>query len=176
MPHRRATLRTFKVLLRAPELSSLRLLHRHTVDNPNRRDESAGPPMSTYQVFVPYCGKWLSSNATASRKSAIPTVKAWRNAAHWSARVAKLPKGINHVRIMAYIIRDDNRRYDPGNWYPTAKACVDGMVTGYGLCPDDDWTHVTGPDMRYGGTSNKPGVLFKITETEGPECLENSLT
>lgn len=34
-------------------------------------------------------------------------------------------------------------RYDPGNLYPTAKACVDGIVDA-GLLDADDWVHVDG--------------------------------
>ena len=41
----------------------------------------------------------------------------------------------------------DRRRRDAHNIMPTIKACVDGVVAA-GLLPDDDDTHLTGPDLR----------------------------
>ena len=54
----------------------------------------------------------------------------------------------------------DARRRDPGNWSPTAKALVDGMVSDAGALPDDDTAHLIGPDLR-GETDPavKPGTI-----------------
>lgn len=41
----------------------------------------------------------------------------------------------------------DNRRRDAHNLMPTIKACIDGIVDA-GLLPDDDDSHLTGPDLR----------------------------
>jgi crossover junction endodeoxyribonuclease RusA len=54
------------------------------------------------------------------------------------------------IHITCHIWKPRRGRYDPGNLYPTAKACVDGLVDA-GLTVDDDWLHVIGPDMRHGG-------------------------
>lgn len=43
----------------------------------------------------------------------------------------------------------DRRRRDVHNLYPSAKACVDGLVDA-GVLPDDNDEHLTGPDMRIG--------------------------
>ena len=40
-------------------------------------------------------------------------------------------------------------RTDPANSYPTVKAVVDGFVDA-GVLPDDDASHLDGPDMRLG--------------------------
>lgn len=54
----------------------------------------------------------------------------------------------------------DRRRRDPANWAPTAKALIDGLVDA-GLLPDDDHTHVTGPDMRL--DQGEPAIRLEIT-------------
>lgn len=64
----------------------------------------------------------------------------------WLARAAKMPR-LERVHILGYVLAPDHRRRDPHNWTPTAKAMIDGLVRAR-LLPDDDWRHVTGPDMR----------------------------
>lgn len=53
-----------------------------------------------------------------------------------------------------------NGRCDPANWYPSFKACVDGLVDA-GLLDDDDHTRLVGPDMRLGQKA-KGGRLVLI--------------
>lgn len=60
------------------------------------------------------------------------------------------------AHVTATLQFPDNRRRDPANWAPTAKACIDGFVSGHrdipgnwvGVLPDDDHRHLVGPDMR----------------------------
>ena len=76
----------------------------------------------------------------------------WRTWAHIAARNA-LNRGtwpkLSAAAITCTITWPDRRRRDAANWHPTAKALVDGLIDA-GLLPDDDNTHVTGPDMRAG--------------------------
>jgi crossover junction endodeoxyribonuclease RusA len=52
------------------------------------------------------------------------------------------------ARVLCYVTRSTRGyRWDPGNWYPSAKACVDGFTDAC-LWPDDSVLHVIGPDMR----------------------------
>jgi hypothetical protein len=78
------------------------------------------------------------------------------------AQVAKLPKNLDRVHIVAHIIKPTSRQYDVHNLMPTLKACVDGLVD-YGLIPDDTNAHLTGPDLRQGG-KGELGVIITITE------------
>jgi hypothetical protein len=78
------------------------------------------------------------------------------------AQVAKLPKNLDRVHIVAHIIKPTARQYDVHNLMPTLKACVDGLVD-YGLIPDDTNDHLTGPDLRQGG-KGELGVIITITE------------
>jgi hypothetical protein len=64
----------------------------------------------------------------------------------WLARDQKIPH-LERVHIICTMSVTDRRRRDPANWAPTAKACVDGLVH-VRVLADDDYHHVTGPDMR----------------------------
>lgn len=76
----------------------------------------------------------------------------WREYAHIRAR-SELNLGrwqpVERAHITITIDWPDQRRRDPANWAPTAKAIVDGLVDA-GVLPDDDHRHVTGPDLRRG--------------------------
>ncbi|MBT8163060.1 MULTISPECIES: hypothetical protein [Arthrobacter] len=103
---------------------------------------------------------WLNSNDRLHRLQEAKITKAWREAA---ARAAHGNQPLNPpVQIIAHIYKERGGRYDPGNLYPTAKACVDGLVDA-GLLTDDDHTRVIGPDMRHGGTGN-PELVIEIFE------------
>lgn len=74
-----------------------------------------------------------------------PRRKALRAAAREAAE--GLPT-LYRARVICHVTRSlRGYRWDPGNWYPSAKACVDGF-TDAGLWPDDSVRHVIGPDMR----------------------------
>lgn len=99
-------------------------------------------------VTIPAPCKWINSNQRIHRMAEAKLTAAWREAARtaWT--------GDTHtdapVHITCHIWKPRRGRYDPGNLYPTAKACVDGLVEA-GMIADDDWLHVIGPDMRHGG-------------------------
>jgi len=108
-------------------------------------------------------GPWLNSNDRLHRHQEAKITKAWREAA------AQAAQGIGPlntpVRITAHIWKPRGGRYDPGNLYPTAKACVDGLVDA-GLLTDDDHTRLIGPDMRHGGQGNPQLILIIETPKE----------
>ena len=68
----------------------------------------------------------------------------------WAARHAAVTTGaqpMNRARCTVLIHWPDRRRRDAHNITPTIKAAIDGVVDA-GLLPDDDDTHLTGPDLR----------------------------
>lgn len=73
------------------------------------------------------------------------------------------------ARVICFVTREVNgpkEKWDPANWYPSAKACVDGF-TDAGLWPDDSILHVIGPDMRgVAGHKEKPygRLVFRIID------------
>lgn len=75
-------------------------------------------------------------------------IKEWRWAFKLLAMEAKLPKGLDHVRIEITHFYTSNRSPDWGSCEPAAKAAQDGLVD-YGLVKDDapQWvdSHHMGP-------------------------------
>lgn len=62
------------------------------------------------------------------------------------AKAARLP-ALTVVHVAAWIQYPTAGRADPGNASPTVKAAIDGLVDA-GVIPDDDHTHLIGPDYR----------------------------
>lgn len=91
---------------------------------------------------------WLNSNDRLHRQQEAKITKAWREAGRLAAEGLEPVTG--QVHIVAHIWKTRAGRYDAGNLYPTAKACVDGLVDA-GLFVDDSNQYVIGPDMRHGG-------------------------
>ena len=89
--------------------------------------------------------------------------KHWRRLALTHAMAADLPLNLNRVHIIAHVVKPTNRQYDVHNLMPTLKACVDGLVTDYGLLPEDTNKHLIGPDLRQGG-KGEPAIIIEITE------------
>lgn len=91
---------------------------------------------------------------------------AWRAMAHDHAAY-NADHGIRYERArVVFAIRfPTNHRRDVGNFYPTAKACLDGIVDA-GLLPDDSDAHVLGPDMRRHIPNGSPLVTITITPLE----------
>ena len=69
----------------------------------------------------------------------------------WWARTTLVPQlqpVTGKVRVVLWVAPlTRNRRRDPSNWAPTAKAIVDGLTDG-GIWPDDNSDWVEGPDCR----------------------------
>lgn len=122
--------------------------------------------MDCLTVTVVSPGVWLNSNDRVHRMVVQKTTRLWREAGCVAA--AGLSPCDGPVRVVAYVFKPRRGRYDPGNLYPTAKACVDGF-TDAGLWVDDDWLHVVGPDMRHGGVG-PAALVFVIT----PELVSDS--
>jgi len=91
--------------------------------------------------------------------------KHWRRLALTNAMAADLPRNLSRVHIIAHVTKPTNRQYDVHNLMPTLKACVDGLVTDYGLLPDDTNAHLIGPDLRQGGKGDA-GITITITELQ----------
>jgi crossover junction endodeoxyribonuclease RusA len=104
-----------------------------------------------YTLSMPVVGTWLSDNDRGKWQAHHRTIAAWREAAAWSAQSARLPR-LARAFILAELRFTTNRRRDPNNWYPTAKAAIDGLVDA-GVFVDDNERVVIGPDMRIGQPS-----------------------
>lgn len=110
------------------------------------RPPSIDPPV--YRVTIPPL-PLININRTKNAHYRVkgPKVAALREAAKVAATEATIPR-MTRARVICHVTRDRlGDRWDPANWYPSAKACVDGF-TDAGLWPDDSVRHVLGPDLR----------------------------
>jgi len=114
----------------------------------------------SWTVEIPAPAPWLNANQRTDLRAQTPQRRAWRDAAHVWAQAARLP-GLGRAHLIATLHFTDRRRRDTHNYYPTIKACVDGLID-YGLLPDDSAQYLTGPDLRLGepivSTKGKPHV------------------
>lgn len=92
-------------------------------------------------------------------------IKVIRQAAWVMARHDKVP-ALQRAHIF-YVVHPDTqeRRRDPGNWSPSAKAAVDGLVDA-GVLPDDNKDHLLGPDPRIGEPVRGSQLVLWITDLD----------
>ena len=108
---------------------------------------------------------WINANSRHHWAVKAEMTRNWRTMAHTAAQNAGLPKGLNKAHLTVYVHKTNNRAYDVHNLYGTAKAAIDGLVSDYGLLPDDSNTYLTGPDMRHGEKQDTAGITITIKET-----------
>lgn len=106
-------------------------------------------PQYCYRVELFKSGSdWITENGRLFWRKRADLTKFWRTLACARANEAGIPH-LDNAYIVAELRFADNRRRDPANWAPTAKAAVDGLVDA-GVFDDDNAKYVTGPDMRLG--------------------------
>ena len=86
-----------------------------------------------------------------------------RQTAAWLARQQRIPR-LERAHVLAVYQPPDKRKRDPGNWYPSYKACIDGIVTDAGILPGDDAKYLDGPDPRLGEPYPGGRIVLVITE------------
>ena len=124
----------------------------------------AAVAVPSWTLVIPAPARWLNLNNRRDRRTETPDRSTWRDTAGWRAKQAKLPH-LQHAHITATLRFRENRvRRDPHNYTPTLKAVIDGLVD-VGLLPDDDATHLIGPDIRL-GEPGKPAVELLIEAWE----------
>jgi crossover junction endodeoxyribonuclease RusA len=120
----------------------------------------SGEPEFHYRLTVPATMPWLTANQRLGWWARARLTARWRQEAAWLARSAKLP-ALESAYVVVELRFPVLRRRDPGNWSPTAKAIVDGLVDA-GVFVDDDAGRVVGPDMRLGPRSSVPVGLAVV--------------
>ncbi|MDH6499567.1 hypothetical protein [Streptomyces sp. SAI-149] len=105
-----------------------------------------GMPGRQFRVALPPRLTLLNANQRFHHHKRAEITRVLRRAA-WAASRA-VPR-LERVHIIGVLHPEDRQRRDPANWYPSFKACVDGLVD-QGVLDDDDHTRVVGPDMRMG--------------------------
>ncbi|MET8696919.1 hypothetical protein ABZV65_30765 [Streptomyces bauhiniae] len=131
----------------------------------------------TWSILMPYAEKMLDSNQRLHWRPEHAIRQQLRTDAVQIARVHRLPR-LERAAIF-YVLhpRSIRRPRDPGNWAPTAKAYVDGLVTPNPhqpckrhLLPDDDHEHLLGPNPVMGApvTTGYARMTLVIAELIAP--------
>lgn len=109
----------------------------------------------------------LNANDRDHWRVTRPITAEWRERGNLAATGLQVHRlGIQHATINAYIHRPSLIKSDAGNFYPTVKPIIDGMVEA-GLLPDDNDDHLSGPFLHK-GTKGPYAVTITITPTINP--------
>ncbi|MCF1592441.1 MULTISPECIES: hypothetical protein [Streptomyces] len=130
-------------------------------------------PARTWRIELPTGLTLMTSNERLHHLQRSDRTRALRQAARIAAQVARVPH-LERAYVTCYLRAKDRRRRDPGNWYPSAKAALDGVVDA-GVLTDDDATRVIGPDMRLGEVL-KTGPQLVLVVTDLTQMAPDHLT
>ncbi|MFE0059951.1 hypothetical protein [Streptomyces sp. NPDC059003] len=133
---------------------------------PNLATAIAGLPGAgrSWVLLMPY-GELLSSNQRLHYMAEYRLKKRLRHEAMATARAERLPTLDRAVVYYVLHPRPIKRKRDPGNWAPTAKAYVDGLVDA-GLLPDDNSDHLLGPYPEMGPPVKTGGTRMSLVIVE----------
>lgn len=121
----------------------------------------ARPP--SWRVELPAGTFLLNDNQRLNKWRKAEYVDLIRRAAGFAARAAKVP-ALERIHVF-YVVhpKPGIRRRDPGNWSPTAKAAIDGLVDAR-VVPDDNSDRVLGGDPRIGAPVKGSQFVLWITD------------
>lgn len=119
---------------------------------------------ATTLVLDPPCAL-INANQRLHHHERARLTRAWRQLATTTINNGWHPHHYTHAHITVHIRFPTNHRRDVGNYYPTAKAIVDGCVDAQ-LITDDNDDVITGPDMRRERPNGPLRVTVHIEPTE----------
>lgn len=119
----------------------------------------------SWRIELPARTVLLTSNERLGIHQKASRIKALRNTGWAMARYYKIPQ-LQRAHVY-YVLHPDTttRRRDPGNWAPSAKAAVDGMVDA-GVLPDDNSERLLGPDPRIGVPVAGSQLVLIVTDLD----------
>ncbi|MGY1500838.1 hypothetical protein ACW4TU_30375 [Streptomyces sp. QTS52] len=132
---------------------------------------AAGPRPAPFVITLPARLPLLNANKNMPMHDRRRVVARLREAARdavgecpalLDAMSAARPNPLfQRAHILGVLHPSTKGRRDPANWYPSFKACVDGLVDA-GLFEDDDHTRVLGPDMRLGSVRDRDQLVLVV--------------
>jgi hypothetical protein len=116
-----------------------------------------------YTITLPTGMDLINANRPLHFRVKAARARAIREAAYVIARSQKIPP-MEHAHAF-YLIHPTklDRRRDPANWAPSAKAAVDGIVDA-GVLRDDNSRLLLGPDPRLGSPRAMEQLVLVITD------------
>lgn len=116
----------------------------------------------TYTLTLDQPQTWPSANDRGHWAKRHRLTAYWRQVAALKAKQAKIP-ALDRAHVRVTFHKPTSRIFDPANLYPTAKACIDGIVGDAGVLPGDDFRYLDGPDMRAHPGSDGRRIVITIT-------------
>lgn len=101
--------------------------------------------MTTHTFTVVAPDSFINANERLHWREAARRTKSWREAAGWIGLRDRVRFPAAH--IVAELHFRGNRQRDAANWYPTVKACIDGIVGDAQVMPNDSDKHVLSPSF-----------------------------
>lgn len=126
------------------------------------------PPPPDWTVELPPGLTLLNSNQRPHPMVRAKHTRALREAGRKAAAAIGIPR-LERAYVIAELRPNDKRRRDPGNWYPSAKAAVDGGLVDAGVLDDDDHLHLIGPDMRLGEVVRGSQIVLHVWDIGGDQ-------
>jgi crossover junction endodeoxyribonuclease RusA len=119
----------------------------------------------SWHVELPVGLFLLNDNQRLNKWRKAEYIDLIRKASGFAARAAKVP-ALQRIHVF-YVVhpKPGIRRRDPGNWSPTAKAAIDGLVDA-GVVPDDNSERVLGGDPRIGSVVKGSQFALWITDLD----------
>lgn len=135
-----------------------------TITAPDTQHSGITRPKS-WRIALPEGTYLLNDNQRLHHRRKAEYINLIRHAAAVTARAAKLP-AFERIHVF-YVIhpKPGIRRRDPGNWSPTAKAAIDGLVDA-GVVPDDNSERVLGGDPRLGHPVKGSQFVLWVTDLD----------
>jgi Holliday junction resolvase RusA-like endonuclease len=120
-----------------------------------------------WRIEIPAGTKLLSANELRQVKHWShynATIRNLRRIANTLACAGKIPKNLPKIKVRAIYCPSDNRRRDSTqNYFPSVKACIDGLVDAKVISDDNDKI-VVSVEMVRGENIKKSQLILEIIE------------
>lgn len=117
-----------------------------------------------FTIEIPPRTLLLNANDRHNPYKRARIVKNLRTIAHQLAVIRRIPH-LERVEITGFVHPPDKRDRDPHNWWPTYKACVDG-ITDAGVITKDSSEYLVGSAMLLGGKARYLSFSLLIREAK----------
>jgi hypothetical protein len=121
--------------------------------------------VTSYSIRLPPGTKLLTSNQRYHWRTRAKVTKDIRVLSREIARREGIP-ALGKIRVRGIFYYHDNRRRDPGNWYPSLKAMIDGAAVDAGVIIDDDDKHLIFDGIHRGYPNVRHGQLVLEIEAD----------
>jgi crossover junction endodeoxyribonuclease RusA len=122
--------------------------------------------VTSFFIRLPPGTKLLTSNQRYHWRTRAKITRELRTMSRDLAEQQEIPRA-DKVHVRGHWHYHDNRKRDPGNWYPSLKAMIDGALVDSGIITDDDDKHLIFDGIHRGEPNIRHGQLVLEIEVDG---------